>query len=312
VSGGDGARGGRGDGATGRGGDGETESERSGRPLATTSGRPVAPSPCLPLPISARLLTEKGRFAVAVSPPVALFLVTEWLLRGMGSFTGALGYLGVITNAYATGIIPVLLLRSCRRKGEVQPGLVLRFAGHPLLLGSLYLFYVVLLLVHGLVLWREPWAQAAGLLTAVAILVTTVGLARQGAFAPRAIVELREELRAGKGLFSIMAAGEPLVAAADLEYPEGRQASQAAEGEVPEFASLRSATFHLPETPARELKVWAHRVTPDGDSQALPAVAEVRCGDEIRRVDLSLSRGQVLLPVPAGACEVRIQLSAHG
>jgi hypothetical protein len=260
-----------------------------------------------------RLLTERGRFVLAVAPLVLIFFATEWLLlTGKGSFTGALGYLGLITNAYATGIVPLLLLRSCRRKGEVQPGIVLRFAGHPLLLGSLYLLYLALLLVHGLILWQEPWARAASLLTAGVILGTTVAMARQGAFSPRAIVELREELRGGKGVFSIMAAGEPLKAAAELEYPKDRRESHAAGGEVPEFSALRSATFHLPESPARELKVWAHRVTPDGDSRPLPAVVEVRCGDVTRRVDLSLSRGQVVLPISRGACEVRIRLADQG
>jgi hypothetical protein len=105
-----------------------------------------------------------------------------------------------------------------------------------------------------------------------------------------------------------MADGRPLVADVQIEYPDGPQTERAASGELAAFSSLRSVTFSLPPTPARELKVWAHRVTPGGDSEPLPALAELQCGEETRRVDLGLCGGQVLLPIPGAACQVRITL----
>jgi hypothetical protein len=77
---------------------------------------------------------------------------------------------------------------------------------------------------------------------------------------------------------------------------------------VPAFASLCSATVRLPATEAKELKVWAHRVTADGDSEGLPAVAEVRAGGEPARFDLGVSGGQVVLPLIGGPFSVRIAL----
>jgi hypothetical protein len=71
---------------------------------------------------------------------------------------------------------------------------------------------------------------------------------------------------------------------------------------------MRSVTFHLPPTQARELKVWAHTVTADGASQSLPAIVEVQCGNESKQFDLKLSDGQIVLPVTDGECGLRITL----
>ena len=69
---------------------------------------------------------------------------------------------------------------------------------------------------------------------------------------------------------------------------------------MPAFSSLRSATARLRATLAKELKVWTHRITPDGDSEALPALVEVHSAAGTRRFDLRLSGGQVVLPLPSG------------
>ena len=55
-----------------------------------------------------------------------------------------------------------------------------------------------------------------------------------------------------------------------------------------------------------ELKVWAHRVTPEGDSEALAARAAVRLGNEASEFDLALSRAQMVVPVTASTCTVEI------
>ncbi|MBL7182938.1 MAG: hypothetical protein ISS50_00645 [Anaerolineae bacterium] len=75
---------------------------------------------------------------------------------------------------------------------------------------------------------------------------------------------------------------------------------------MPALSSLRHATFRLPASQAQELKVWAHRVTPEGDSESLPALAEVRCGSETTRFDLKLSGGQIVLPLTSEACRLEI------
>jgi hypothetical protein len=257
------------------------------------------------------LFTARGRFLIAVAPMVALFLLVEWLLwSGQGSYVAVLGYLGILTIAYATGVIPLLLLLSCRRKGEVAAGTVLSRLGHPLLVGSLYLVYIAMLLYHGLVLWPEPAARAAALLTLGMTVGATVAMLRGGALAPRAVVELREDLsgQGSSGAFSLMANGTPMPAAVRMEYADGERECEAASGLVPDLPRLCSVTFSLPATPARELKLWTHRVLPDGRSEPLPATAEVRAGAETRSIDLGRCHGQTLLPLPPGACDVKLVL----
>jgi hypothetical protein len=114
------------------------------------------------------------------------------------------------------------------------------------------------------------------------------------------------ELRQGAGepaaTFAVTAAGRPVVSDVRLEYPVGEQRLQAAGGDVPAFSSLRRAIFDArPEAGKTavvgELKIWAHRVTPDHDSEGVPAHLEVHIGDEIRVFELELSGGQFVLPL---------------
>jgi hypothetical protein len=78
---------------------------------------------------------------------------------------------------------------------------------------------------------------------------------------------------------------------------------------VAAFSSLHSATFYLPRTDARELKVWTRRVTPEVDSEVLPAFVELQGDPERRRLDLGLSRGQAVLALPGEPCRLQITLT---
>jgi hypothetical protein len=142
------------------------------------------------------------------------------------------------------------------------------------------------------------------------MIVITLGMRRRGAFAPRVNLELRES--DGTASFAVTAAGRPAVTGVRLEYAEREQRLRAAGGEIPAFPSLQRISFDAPpddgDTP-RELKVWAHTITPEQDSQALPAHLEVRLGDESHQFDLELSRGQVVLPLTQASWSVEITLA---
>jgi hypothetical protein len=259
------------------------------------------------------LLGDRGRLFLSVSPLVASFLLAEWLFfRGSQSFTGLLDFVGIVFVSVIGGIFPVLLLAASRRKGEFVPGFAWPLLGSPPVLTVIYLTFLSSLLVHGLFIWQSLPARATALATAALALGATLVMARRGAFAPRAVVELREDLRpGGQALFSVMTGGRPLAAEVRLDAPNAQREYHAASGEVTAFSSLRRVTFSLPPTPARELKVWVHRITLEGDSEALPALAELHCGTETRRVDLGLCGGQVLLPIPQEACQVEITLAGR-
>jgi len=94
-----------------------------------------------------------------------------------------------------------------------------------------------------------------------------------------------------------------------LRYPRGEQRHKAAAGEVPTFSSLRQATFWPEVSAVTQLKVWAHKVTLEGDSEGIAGSLRVRQGDKTKEFDLKLSKGQVVLPVAPGTCQVDITLA---
>ena len=159
----------------------------------------------------------------------------------------------------------MLLLVASRRKGEVALCGVARFLGHPLLAGGIYLVFVAIIFIHGLVIWRSPVERAAALLVGLLMIAGTAAMARAGAFARRVVVELREDgADGGRGAFAITAAGRPAPTVTQLRYAAGQRCCESAGGEIPEFGALRGARIRLPAAAARELKVWVHRTTAEG------------------------------------------------
>jgi hypothetical protein len=143
----------------------------------------------------------------------------------------------------------------------------------------------------------------------------TLTMARRGAFAPRVNLELRKG-DGETGAFAVTVAGAPAESDVRLEYPEGEQRLRATAGEVPAFPLLRRATFEAAPgaggtAVAPELKVGAHRVTPDGDSEGLPAHVAVHVGDGTRHFELDSSRGQIVLPLTEASWRVDITLGGE-
>jgi hypothetical protein len=212
-------------------------------------------------------------------------------------------------------VFPVLLLAASRRKGEYMPGIAVRLLGHPAVLAGLYLLFVAGILLHGLVIWQDPFQRAAALLTGAITLVATGLIIRRGAFRPRAVVELWVDKRAG-GLahFSLVCRGRPMRAGVHLRYRTSEECLEAAEGTVANFQTLQSASFALLPGAPREVKVWAHEITPEGDSLPLPALLTVRdhTGAATPPFDLAQSGGQVVLPCATGASVLDLSFPQPG
>lgn len=240
---------------------------------------------------------SRGRFLLSLAPLIAVLLAAEWtVLTGTGSFAGILGFLGVMVHSLMSGIFPALLLVASRRKGEIIPGVRYRALGHPLVVGSVYVLSLSNLLLHGLVIWEHPLMRVGGVLIGLLVLAVTAGMFRRGAFAPRVVVELRQDrTRSGRSLLAVTAGGEPAVAEVQLEGADGERRTQRSTDALPDFANLRSVHVDLPAGQATQLKVWAHTITPEGLSEPLPVVLAVRNGDEKRDLHLDTYGGQVVL-----------------
>jgi amino acid permease len=272
---------------------------------------------------------EQARSWLGLSPLLLIFIVAEWLLvNNLESFSELMSFMGVVTVAILAGVFPVLLLVASRRKGENVPGFVLSFLAHPLVVGGIYLVAVGTLFLHGLFIWQDPFQRVVALFVGGVVLVTTALMVRKGAFARRVVIEVRQdvaEVAQESGTFQVSDCGRAATQAMVwLGYTDGERVYQAASGTIAQFSALCSAKFHLPATQAQELMVWVHRVTPEGQSENLPALLKVSSGTEIREFHVGGTRKQFVLPLrdatkkenkgspgEVGQLEVEVQLAAR-
>jgi amino acid permease/predicted transcriptional regulator len=260
------------------------------------------------------LLGRQGRFVLRAAPVFVSFAVTEWMvLTRSGSFAGLIGFIGVIVVSLVAGIFPVLLLVASRRKGDYVPRVAYRALGNPVLLAGLYVLFLGSLLLHGLVIWQATWLRAGALIVAVGIVVMTIRMVRSGIFNPRLNIEVREDQGRGSAFFTVTANGQESTCRVTLDYGDDTHHLQTAAGEIFAFSSLRHAVFEprfadRPRAIPRELKVRVHRVTPEGDSEAIRGSMTVQTGGETKRFDNELAKGQVIVPVADATCRVDIEL----
>lgn len=254
----------------------------------------------------------RAQFLLSLVPVILVLLVAEWMvLTDTGSFVGILGFLGVIVHSLMSGIFPVLLLVASRRKGELVPGVSYRALGHPLVIGGVYLLFLSNLFLHGLLIWDHPLLRVGGVLMGLVMLAVTVATIRRGAFAPRVVVELRDDRRPdGQSLFAITAGGQPTVSSVRLRTDDGERLLQSASGAVPMFGALRSVGIHLAAGPARELKVWGHTITPDGISESLAARVTIQDGDEQQALDLGQTGEGIVLRLKHESCQLEFAFPA--
>ncbi|PYM15516.1 MAG: hypothetical protein DMD81_14770, partial [Candidatus Rokuibacteriota bacterium] len=282
-------------------------------PEAPSTGDGRRPS-ALMISASRIVLSDVGRFVLSASPIFLVGLLAETLLlTRSASFAGVLGFGGVIANSMTAGIFPVLLLLASRRKGESVPGTVFRLLGHPVVAVGVYLLFVANLFLHGLVIYRDVWSRGCALFFGLVVIVVTARMIRGGAFRRRAVVELREDARAGAGsVLTVIASGAPLTADVTVTRPGSSERCRAATVTLPELSKLTRVTVTLPPGTSRDVKVWAHRVTPDGASEGLAAVVDLTCLGERRRFDLALSSGQAVATVDGEEAVIAIELRDPG
>ena len=262
-------------------------------------------------PLVFALRRGRARFLIEISPIIFVFCLAEWSLFSHAlSFTSLLSFLGIIFVSLLAGIFPVLLIAASRKKGEYTPRAVYRLLGNPILLTAIYLLFCASLLVHGLVLWQDPVRRALALSAACLVVGVTCIMIRRGIFAPRLIVELREDLDPTKaGALALMAGGRPVSADVRFGYADTAPSRPLTGAEFPILASLRSVSMQLPSVDYREIKVWTHRITAEGDSEPLPAHMTLQCTDGGPRDDVALRNGVILLPRRTGDCSLTVRLA---
>lgn len=234
--------------------------------------------------------TRRGRLLIGFAPAALVTLALEVVvLTGQDSFAGPIGLAGVLVVPLVTGVFPLLLVLAARRKAEYVPGAVLRLVGHPVIvLGGLLVFLLAVLL-HGLVIWHDPIERVAALAVAAGIVGLIVAILRGRVLRPRAVVEVRRDLRQGRSTVSMTADGRSIGVNALL-------------------VGANVGAAELPAGRWRELRVWSHEVTSDGWSVPLAASIEIQTATGTRRETIAASSDPVVVAVDGQAAVIRIQL----
>ena len=260
--------------------------------------------------VSGWLHSDRVRTVLEYSPLVAIVPVAMWLVaHDRATFTGLLSLSGTIAVPVFAGVFPCLLLASSRRKGDLVPALVSRFLGHPWLIAAVYVFFLVSILLHGILVWQRPAERVLAVVVAIVMLVVSVIAIRQGALERRTVVTLREDRRPGGGtVFEVVSSGQYAAANAELAFSDGVRQVDGSVAFAGDLTRLQHVLARLsPDTPP-DIKVWANRVLPEGEIQGLPAQLRLVCGKEQRRLDLGLAGGMALLLREGDPCSLEISL----
>jgi amino acid permease len=249
-----------------------------------------------------------ARFWLGVLPAFLTFIVLEWLIAtNRASFSEPLSLIGTVTLPLLGGIFPMLLLAASRRRGDYVPNSALRLLGNRAVIASVAGIFFVGVLVQGFVIWRHPVERL--LASGAALLMVAVSLiaARRGAFRPRSVIEIRRE-PSGAGFVSVTIAGLPGDVPIRLEEDGKHRELHGAGDRIQRFETLRSASFDLPSTEARQLKVWVHRITGDRESEGIPARVRVESGGGAEELATGGEDGVVMLTLPDQHVRVGVTL----
>jgi len=104
----------------------------------------------------------------------------------------------------------------------------------------------------------------------------------------------------------IVSNGQPCAVDVVLGYPQPLAQQQTAHQTITNFPTLQKVQIQLPATPATQLKVWTHQLTPDGRSAGMAAQASVQMNGDQSAAPFELPNGQLLLPLSSPLQRVEI------
>ena len=223
------------------------------------------------------LSSRKGRYLAGLAPTLLTAGLLEYLLlTDQDWFARPIALVGVLTIPLLGGIVPMLLLVAARRRGEYVPGTVIGFFGHPIAVGVIGAVFLAGIALHAFVIWEDPIERGLALAVTAFTAGLVVWIIRGPAFRRSVVIEMRDTQPgvATEPALNVVVAGRTAVADIRLERDDGATELHDATQRVV-FAGLRRATFTVAGHAARELKVWVHRVTPDGESVGLPATVQI-------------------------------------
>jgi len=249
------------------------------------------------LPSNAKKTTQ---FMVSMTPILLLFIAVEWMLfTGRESFSWLLGILGVILLPLLGGIFPMLMLAASRRQGDYIPKFSFSFLGNPLVLTIIYLIYLGSVFVYGIFIWSDPTQRFITIGVGLVVLVVTYLIIRRGAFDSRVVIELKVETSdtGERAILKIVDAGRPLAGTFRFLYANEEKSANGVEIEIPAYRQLRNIFIEFPPVSSKEMKVWLHRITPEGNSEPISATLCVKDRDDEKIFQLNDNLPQIVMPL---------------
>jgi hypothetical protein len=256
-----------------------------------------------------------GRVVLGLAPTVGIFAVVEAMFAtGTESFTAPLGFLGLLTCALLGGVLPMLMVAASRRRGDIVPGTVVRITGHPVTVVIVTALYVAAIALNGLFIWQSPMERLLAAVAALAALGLVLRSFATGAYRPRTVVEVRVDEGDGERVrLDVSSAGRRLPVPITLDADAAPAGEATAGGyDLGRARGLRSVRIVLPGGITRDLKVWLHRTTLDGESQAWPAIVMLGEGDVLRVVPVDAGTGRAIAMLDDGAQGLRIEPARSG
>ncbi len=235
--------------------------------------------------------TRPRRLIAGFAPAAIVVVLLEIVvLLGIDDFVGTIAFAGTLTVPIITGVLPMLLVAAARRTGEYVPRPVHAVLGHPVVVVVVIAGFVLAIGSH-VVLWSSPIERLAAAGFAVGSVALVVGAIRNGAFRPRATVELRIDERARQTTIGVVANGQ-VVQPPTPVAPGG-----------PQFV----VTADVPSGPWRRLRIWSHRVSADGWSTTIAARVSIRDGDVSSEVPVLAGADRVIVEVTGEASTVELR-----
>lgn len=260
------------------------------------------------LPSNTKKTTQ---FLISVAPIFLLFILVEWmLLTNRVSFSWLLGIIGVLLVPILGGIFPMLMLAASRRKGDYAPTLSFGFLGNPLVLTLVYIIYLGSVFIYGFFIWEDPFQRATAIGVGIVVLIITYLVVRQGAFASRVVIELKVAASDTdeRATLAIIDKGKPLTGTFRFVYVNGEQSISGTEVEIPSYTQLKNIFIEFSSVSSKEMKVWLHRVTPEGISEPISAALRIKDDGADAAAKLDPKTGQVIMPLTSRINRLEITL----
>jgi hypothetical protein len=205
----------------------------------------------------------------------------------------------------------MLLLAASRRRGEYVPKSAVRVLARPVAITGVAIVFFAAILVQGFVVWQRPGehvlaAVAAGVMLAVIWLAW-----RRGSFRPRSVIEVRREA-SGAGTLTVTVNGRPADTSIRVAEDGSQRELHGSESRLDRFDAVQWASFQLHPGNTRQLKVWVHAVTPEGDSEPIAATVALEPAADGGVARVGESDGAVQFELLDPPPEVRVTLEGTG